>query len=56
MPDEEVVLGGEDAGVAVEEAGVDEAEDVGVAAVPVSFFDAAPDSADSPEGGFNLLE
>lgn len=56
MPDEEVVLGGEDAGAAVEEAGVDEVEDAGVAAVPVSFFGAAPGSADSPEGGFNLLE
>lgn len=54
MPDEELLLDG--AGVAVEEAGVDEAEDVVADAVPVSFFEVAPDSADSPEGGFILLE
>lgn len=48
------MLDGEEAGVAVE--GVDEGEDAGGAAVPVSFFGAAPESADSPDGGFILLE
>jgi hypothetical protein len=56
VPDEELLLDGADAGVDGEEAGVDEVEDVVVAVVPVSFFEGAPDSADSPEGGFILLE
>ena len=56
MPDEEVLLDGEDEGVAVEGAGVDEVVDVAVAAAPVSFLEADPESVDSPDGGFILLE
>jgi len=51
-----VELEGADEGVAVEGADVDEAEGAAVAAVPVSFFEAAPESAVSPDGGFSLLE
>lgn len=47
------MLDGEDAGVAVEGAGVDE---VAAADVPASFFEADPESAVSPDGGFILLE
>lgn len=50
------VLGGEDAGAAVEGLDVGEAEDSVAAAVPGSFFTAAPESVDSPDGGFILLE
>jgi hypothetical protein len=48
VPDEEeVLLDGEDAGVAVEGA---------VADVPASFFEPDPESVLSPDGGFILLE
>lgn len=56
MPDEEGVFEGVDEGVAVEGADVDGVEEVAVAAVPVSFFAEAPESAASPDGGFILLE
>ena len=55
MPDVgEALLDDEDVGVTVE--GADVEEDVAGAAGPVSFFEAAPESVDSPDGGFILLE
>jgi hypothetical protein len=51
-----LLLDGEDADVAVDEAGADEAEDGAVAGVPASFFEADPESEVSPDGGFILLE
>lgn len=48
-----MLLDGEDAGVAVEGAVVDEGA---VADVPASFFEPDPESALSPVGGFSLLE
>ena len=50
------MLDGEEEGVAVEGADAEELEDVAGATVPTSFFGAAPESVDSPDGGFILLE
>jgi len=50
------VLGDEDAGVAVEGVDADEVEGAEAAVLPVSFFADAPESADSLDGGFILLE